>query len=103
MCLQRNAWRRHGAVKGQQAGRAGFGQQKRFCTISCLEFPFLVQKFFGFEIFFSKGILTKFKGNRILLLVLLVLSAEFLWLIFDRAYFYFLGRYGRVFDRLKQE
>jgi len=64
---------------------------------------FLVQKFFGLEILFSKSILSKFKSYKVLLAVLLVLAAELLWLVFDRAYFYFQGRYGRMFHKLKQE
>lgn len=64
---------------------------------------FLVQKFFGLEILFSKGVLSKFKNQKILLIILLFFSAELLWLVFDRAYFYFQGRYGRMFQRLKQE
>lgn len=64
---------------------------------------YLVQKFFGLEILFSKGILSKLKDYRIIVLLLLILAAELLWLVFDRAYFYFQDRYGMMFNRLKQE
>lgn len=97
-CMEK-AWGGEGAAGGK--GRIWAAKALLYHLLLGVSI-FLVQKFFGFEILFSKGILSKFKDHRVFLLVLLVLSAEFLWLIFDRAYFYFLGRYGRVFDRLKQ-
>lgn len=98
-CLER-AW----------GGEKDSGKKGRIWAVKALLYHFLlglsiylVQKFFGLEILFSKGMLAKFKDYRMLLIVVLVLAAELLWLVFDRAYFYFQGRYGRVFQRLKQE
>lgn len=64
---------------------------------------FLVQKFFGLEVLFSKGVFSKLGEYHILLIFALIVAAELVWLVFDRAYFYFQGKYGHVFDRFRQE
>lgn len=64
---------------------------------------FLAEKFFGLEILVKKGLLSVFKDFRVLLALLILVAAELLWLVFDRAYFYFQHRYGNLFNRIRQE
>ncbi len=60
----------------------------------------LVQKFFGLEDVFAKGIFVKIKEYQILFVIMLIVMAELFWLIFDRAYVYFQKRYGNTLKRI---
>lgn len=64
---------------------------------------FLVQKFFGLESLFGKGLPNLIKDSKLLLVCIVVAAAELLWIVFDKAYFYFQDRYGGVFRRFLQE
>lgn len=60
---------------------------------------YLVQKFFGLEVFFDTRVLSKLEEFKILFVIIMILMAELVWLLFDKAYFYFQRRYGSVFRR----
>lgn len=64
---------------------------------------FLVQKFLGLEFLFDERVYEYLEKFRVIAGVVLVLATELLWLIFDKAYFYFQDRYGKVFCRFLQE
>lgn len=64
---------------------------------------FLVQKLFGMEALFDQGIYEYLQEFKVPACVLLVLAAELVWLIFDKAYFYFQDRYGKMFCRFLQD
>jgi hypothetical protein len=60
---------------------------------------FLVQKLFGWEMFFQGRIFAALKQFPVLLGIMVVLCAEAVWLLFDRAYFYVQNRYGMLFSK----
>lgn len=67
---------------------------------------FLIQKFFGLELLFDKGVYEKFQGTTgffVFVVIFGIAAAEVLWLVFDRTYFYFQNRYGNVFGRFLRE
>lgn len=61
---------------------------------------FLVIKFLGLEVLFDGRLFEQFGKYRLILVVPVLLAAELLWILFDRAYFYFQERYAGVFRRL---
>lgn len=67
---------------------------------------FLIQKFFGLELLFDKGVYEKLQGMNgffIFAVIFGIAVVELVWILFDRAYFYFQDRYAGVFSRFFQE
>lgn len=58
---------------------------------------FLIEKVFGFEEFFRRGDFYFLKNHTFLFWLVIILCAEILWIVFDRAYIYFQRRYGHYF------
>ena len=51
----------------------------------------------GLDVIFSKNMIEKAKDMPVFIIIILgVLCAEFLWLVFDRAYIFFQDRYGLI-------
>ncbi len=59
----------------------------------------MVKFFIGFEALFTEGFIAWMSKIPVLFVVLMVVAAEALWIIFDRAYIYFQERYGDIFGR----
>lgn len=58
---------------------------------------YLIGNVFGFDSFFQQGIFNILKQYQIFFAIFLVLCAEVVWIVFDRAYIYFQRRYGHYF------
>lgn len=57
---------------------------------------FTVQKLFGLEILFGGKAFSFLQDYRLFFWIAVIACAEIFWIIFDRAYFYFQNRYGRL-------
>lgn len=57
---------------------------------------FVVQKLFGLEILFGGKAFSFLQEYRIFFWIAVIICAEVFWIVFDRAYFYFQNRYGRL-------
>lgn len=62
---------------------------------------FLFQRFFGFDVFLQQEWIAKLREYQIFFVIVMVLAAEAVWLLFDKAYIYFRRRYSRYF-RLRE-
>lgn len=54
-----------------------------------------MKEFFGLDALFGEQLLKVKKNYEIVFWCVCLIGAEVLWLIFDRAYFYFISRYGK--------
>lgn len=63
----------------------------------------MVKYFIGFEALFTESFINKLSKIPVLFAAVLILAAEALWIIFDRAYIYFQDRYGDIFGRWLNE
>lgn len=59
----------------------------------------IMQLFTGMDLLLQTEWIQKLKGVPVLLVILLLLAAELLWIVFDRAYFFFQNHYGHYFYR----
>lgn len=59
----------------------------------------IMQLFTGIDFLLQTEWIQKLKGVPVLLAVILLLAAELIWLIFDKAYFFFQNHYGHYFYR----
>ena len=98
-CLEK-AWSDRGGV----SGRGKIWAVKAVLYHALLGITlFLVQKFFGLELLFDERVHEWMEEFFVFAVCIFVLAAEFVWLIFDKAYFYFQNRYGNVFQRFLRD
>ena len=57
---------------------------------------FTVQKLFGLEILFGRKAFSFLQDYRLFFWIAVIACAEVFWILFDRAYFYFQNRYGKL-------
>lgn len=67
--------------------------------IMLVVFVVLAGNLTGFTVLFEKGVLHWLQDYKVLCGVALVVFAEALWLLFDKAYFFFQERYGKYLTR----
>lgn len=98
-CLEK-AWANAG--RGKKRAAVWAGKAVIYHVLLGIIF-YLSQKLLGWEALFQGKLFLALKEHRILFWVVVLLCAEGLWIVFDRAYFYFQNRYGGLFSKLRQE
>lgn len=63
----------------------------------------IVKYFIGFEALFADGFMAGLSKMPVVFAIILIIMAEALWIIFDRAYIFFQYRYGSIFRRWLDE
>ena len=61
---------------------------------------FVTEKIFGLEILFSGKVFSFLQEYKFFFWIVVIACAEIFWIVFDRAYFYFQNRYGRLVSGL---
>lgn len=63
----------------------------------------IVKCFIGFEALFTDGFMAGLSKMPVIFVIVLIIMAEALWIIFDRAYIFFQYRYSSIFLRWLDE
>lgn len=90
------AWRKKG-------GRALEGKERAVCWgikavvyhLLLIGSLFFVKELFGLDVLFGEQLLALRRNHGVVFWGVCLIGAEALWLLFDRAYFYFINRYGK--------
>jgi len=61
---------------------------------------FATEKLFGLEILFGGKVFSLLQKYQFFFWIVVIACAEIFWIVFDRAYFYFQNRYGRLVSGL---
>ena len=93
--LEKNAGRKNGEAPDGKKKAVCWGIKAVVYHLLLIGSLFFMKKFFGLDALFGEQLLALKKNYEIVFWGVCLIGVEALWLIFDRAYFYFISRYGK--------